>query len=171
MKITTHRSNSSIKVNNKKWLEKVYKQKKERTLILVKRSIDYLLKSNEDITLSKISKISKELDSENKGVHVNTIRTNHESYDYYKLHSSEYKKRNNSTKGNNKKIYKFDYSKLILNRDLETLKRRYSRLSKSELINRLISVEEYVIKNNQKWIQKQFMDYKNYKNQTDDNPS
>ncbi|WP_180320085.1 hypothetical protein [Peribacillus loiseleuriae] len=35
----------------------------------------------------------------------------------------------------------------------------YKKMSKEELVNRLIAAEEYIVENNQKWLYKQFEDY------------
>lgn len=50
----------------------------------------------------------------------------------------------------------FDFRKIKPNRNLENTHRKYMKLSKKELIQRLINAEQYISENNSKWVTKHF---------------
>jgi hypothetical protein len=59
------------------WLnEKVYRPKRLRTVELVQRSVDSLLKDRKRISLSALSGCSKELDPDGRGVSETAILNN-----------------------------------------------------------------------------------------------
>lgn len=141
------------------WLEDLYREKKERTVNLVKKSVDFLISEKLPVTLTNISQISKHIDPEGNGVHPNTVRTNTIAHSYYSKHSTSYKKVINrrgkkSTHRNNFKNYNFENIKA--DRDLQTVHERYKKMTKQEIINRLIAAEQYIVENNEKWVQDQF---------------
>ena len=45
-------------------------------------------------------------------------------------------------------------------RDVNIAKKRYTQLSKEELVNRLIAVEKYVAENQERWVTNQFEQFK-----------
>src|SRR5260370_1999587 len=71
------------------WLvERVYEPKRERTIELVKRSIDVLLEQKERISLASIAAASKEVDPERQGVSESAILNNEQARVYYEQHRS-----------------------------------------------------------------------------------
>jgi hypothetical protein len=70
--------------------EKVYAPLRQRTIDLVRRSVDALLKDKQRISLSTVVARSKELDVEGngKGVSESAILDNQEARAYYEQHRS-----------------------------------------------------------------------------------
>ncbi|QWG30027.1 hypothetical protein EXW58_21630 [Bacillus mycoides] len=56
----------------------------------------------------------------------------------------------------NLEIEDTDYRKLIRERDLEYLKKKYMKLTKEELVKKLIHAELYIVENNKKWVTNHF---------------
>src|SRR5690606_11825472 len=114
------------------------------------QAIDLLIKRGKPVTYSNAADISKEIDLEGKGIHPNTIRTNEQLYEYYKQHSITYKQKMN---GQNKKtnydvtVDEINFRKIKSNRNLKNVHRKYMKLSKKELVQLLISAEQYIAEN------------------------
>ncbi|WP_290416006.1 hypothetical protein [Paenibacillus polymyxa] len=129
-----------------------------RTIKLGMRSIDHLLSESVDVTFSNIARKSKAIDPEGRGIHQNTIRTNTELYEYYKKNSKTYKKAKNTRRKKEvtEDFSKTDFSHIKLDRDLQTVRIRYKQMTKAQLIDRLISAEQYIANSNNVWLIKQF---------------
>ncbi|EHQ60999.1 hypothetical protein PDENDC454_17093 [Paenibacillus dendritiformis C454] len=104
----------------------------------MKFAIDSLIQNGERVSYRSISAKSKELDIDGKGIRPNTVKSNPELHSYDLLHF-------NSKSPLKKK------AKIELKRT-----RKYRNYSKSELIEMLIHAEQYIAKNNQEWLIKQF---------------
>ena len=146
-------------ISERPWLKDNHLASSQRVVELGQKVIDLLVKAGRPVTFSSISEESKKLDTKGKGIHENTIRTNKELYDYYKQHSTTYKRKQNSNKtssANSSSIEDTDYRKLIHDRDSEYLKRKYMRLTKEELVQKLIHAEQYIVENNKSWATNQF---------------
>ncbi|EWH32656.1 MULTISPECIES: hypothetical protein [Lysinibacillus] len=162
MKTINQKSESNQLNKERPWLEKHYTYKRNRTIELVKNSVDLLVSKDKEVTISNIAQISKQIDPENKGIHPNTIRVNTEAHDYYSKHSKTYQKvmnRSKQQRKNKKPISTENFENIKPNRNLVALQNRYKNLTKEDLISRLIGAEEYIVENNQKWLYKQFIDY------------
>lgn len=162
MKIMNQKSESNLLNKERPWLEKHYIKRRNRTVELVKNSVDLLVSKNKAVTLSNIAKISKQIDPEKKGIHPNTIRVNSEAHDYYSKYSKTYKKlmnRSKKHKKNKKTNITENFENIKPRRNLVALQNRYKNMSKDDLISRLIAAEEYIVANNQKWLYKQFEEY------------
>ncbi|MEI2311261.1 hypothetical protein [Bacillus nitratireducens] len=145
--------------NNRTWLKRVHESRSQRSLLLGKGAIDLLVKQNLPVTLKTVSEKSKEIDSEGKGIHPNTITTNPELNEYYKLHSKTYKQKSNSNQYLQKRSIAFapvDYRRTRANRNVENAERKYMKMPKKELVQRLILAEQYIAENNEAWVAKQF---------------
>ncbi len=71
------------------WLEeKVYAKLRQRTVDLVKQSVDTLLKDKQRVSLSTVAAKSKELDPEHWGVSESAILDNQEARAYYERYRS-----------------------------------------------------------------------------------
>jgi hypothetical protein len=73
------------------WLEeKVYAKLRQRTVDLVRQSVDALLKDKQRVSLSTVAAKSKELDTEGngKGISESAILDNQEAKTYYERHRS-----------------------------------------------------------------------------------
>ena len=53
-----------------------------------------------------------------------------------------------------------DYRRLSKDRNLDNIKNNYLKLSKKELVQRLIQAEVYIAKNNEKWVANHFEMFK-----------
>ncbi|EPC8419428.1 hypothetical protein EXW45_09310 [Bacillus wiedmannii] len=145
--------------NNKTWLKGVHESRSRRSLLLGKEAIDLLVKGNLPVTLKTVSEKSKEIDSEGKGIHSNTIMTNPELNEYYKQHSKTYKQKSNSDQYLQKRSVAFapvDYRRIRADRSIDNTERKYMKMSKKELVQRLILAEQYIVENNKAWLTKQF---------------
>ncbi|MGM1022670.1 MAG: hypothetical protein ACQEXV_19665 [Bacillota bacterium] len=152
---------NSRKKTKKPWLDSIYLQRKNRTFELGKRSIDELIEQGIKISYRNIAELSKKIDTENKGIHPNSIKSNPELYEYYKKNAKNIttvrKSLNSSFKSD---LSAKNYNLIKPDRDLQALRRRYAKYKKNELIELLINAEQYIAENNQKWIVSQFEKYK-----------
>lgn len=77
--------------DKRQWLEKVHKQRRERSISIGMETIDMLVNQSIPVTYHNISEYSKLLDPTCKGIHPNTIKRNEDLYIYYQKHSKTYK--------------------------------------------------------------------------------
>lgn len=147
--------------NERPWLSENHKRRSDRAIRIGKETIDRLIKNGIPVTFANVAQWSKEVDSEGKGIHPNTIRSNEELYEYYKQHSKTFKLRENSKgiKPNNLNR-DIDFRMLRPYRNLDGLHRRYMKLSKQELAQRLILAEQYISENENKWVTGHFESFK-----------
>lgn len=149
--------------NNRAWLKDVHQIRKNRSVELGKKAIDILVNENLPVTLKAISEKSSEIDVERKGIHPNTITTNQELNDYYKKHSITYKQKlhaNKSIQNNTIEVNSIDYQRINTERNVKNVESRYMKLSKKELVQRLIQAEQYIALNQQKWVANHFERFK-----------
>jgi len=79
----TSASTSSPDLEAKLWLkEKVYEPKRRRTVELVKRSVDALMKEHKRVSLATLCARSREVDSDRRGVSESAILKNEEARAY-----------------------------------------------------------------------------------------
>lgn len=145
------------------WLKESHQRRSNRSVQIGKQTIDQLIKKGNPITYTTIAQLSKEIDPEGKGIHPNTIRSNEHLYEYYKQHSKTYKQKRNSKNNTfNHSITNedFEFHKIKPNRNLDNLQKKYMKLSKKELAQRLILAEEYIAENNTKWVSSYFESFK-----------
>lgn len=143
------------------WLKTVHEQRKRRSIQLGIRTINTLVADGIPVTWKNIQGKSKEIDSEGKGIHSNTIKRNEELYSYYKQHSRTFKVK--QVKKKPLSSLTFDEStirKLSPDRNLSNVRTKYMKLSKEELVARLIQTEQYVALNQKKWIASHFEMFK-----------
>jgi len=149
--------------NEPVWLKESHQRRSNRSVQIGKQSIDQLIKKGHPITYTTIAEQSKEIDPEGKGIHPNTIRSNEHLYEYYKQHSKTHKQKMNSKKNTfNRSITteNIEFHKIKPNRNLNNLQKKYMKLSKKELAQRLILAEEYIAENNTKWVSSYFESFK-----------
>src|SRR5229473_2897208 len=86
------------------WLQKHYQEKRERTIHLVKATVDQLVKEKQTVTIEAICHKSAQIDEEGRGVKKSAVLENQEAHAYYRAHSASYrttqtrKRPNKSTK-------------------------------------------------------------------------
>jgi hypothetical protein len=139
------------------WLEeKVYAKLRQRTINLVKQSVDTLLKDKQRISLSTVAAKSKELDAEGngKGISESAILDNQEARAYYEQHRSW---RGSSGKGAKSLVVATSTSSggVKLGRDEQRVRQRYLRMSKESLVERLITTERMLAEQRERWLSQQ----------------
>lgn len=123
------------------WLEeKVYAKLRQRTVDLVKQSIDALRKNKQRVSLSTIVAKSKELDTEHRGISESAILDNAEARTYYEQHRT--------WQGNRKRGAKplavaspVTVGSVKPDRNEQRARQRYLRMRKEALVERLLTVE------------------------------
>ncbi|MBM7583920.1 hypothetical protein JOC86_000457 [Bacillus pakistanensis] len=155
-------SHTSDSKNERAWLKYSHHKRSNRSLELGEQAINLLIKKGSPITLTTIAEQSKKIDTEGKGIHPNTIRTNEQLYEYYKQHSKTYKQKNRKSNTLNSSVTLEDikFHKIKPNRNLKNLERKYMKLSKKEIVERLILAEQYIAENNTKWVANYFEAFK-----------
>src|SRR2546421_12649691 len=73
------------------WLQKHYQEKRERTIRLVKATVDQLVKEKQTVTIEAICHKSAEIDPEGRGVKKSALLENQEAHAYYREHSTSYR--------------------------------------------------------------------------------
>ncbi|KZR59357.1 hypothetical protein [Pseudobacillus badius] len=146
---------------NRPWLKSVYEQRKERSIQLGIQAIDALVADETPVTLKNIQEKSKELDSNGKGIHSNTIKKNEELHSYYKQHSKTFKVRQKKKKPLLDTTLDESYIRnLSPDRNLSNVRTKYMKMTKEELVNKLIQTEQYVALNQNKWVANHFERFK-----------
>lgn len=156
-----HNSNLTRLGKDYHWLKDVHNKRKERSIKIGIETIEFLVREGIAVTFSNIHKHSKNIDPKGKGIHQNTVRENKVLYEQYKKYSKSYKV--NSIRKKPTLPSKFDETTLrsfSLERDLKLVKKKYMKMTKDELVNRLIEVEQYIVKNQNRWITNQFEEFK-----------
>ncbi|MEK4170586.1 hypothetical protein MHI22_03295 [Lysinibacillus sp. FSL L8-0312] len=152
-----NQSPKGIHLDKHQWLDKVHQQRKKRSVSIG----DFLVAQGTPVTYYNISEHSKSFDDNGKGIHMNTIKRNEELHEYFKQHSRTYKVKN--TRKKTVIPSKFDETalrRISSERDVNNAKKKYMQLSKEELVNRLIAVEQYVAENHQRWVANHFEQFK-----------
>ncbi len=139
------------------WLEeKVYAKLRQRTVDLVKQSVDALRKDKLRVSLATVAAKSKELDTEGngKGISESAILDNQEARVYYEQHRS--------WRGSSRKRAKSLASSwpaqppsVKLGRDEQRVRQRYLRMSKEALVERLIIAERTQAEQRERWLSQQ----------------
>ncbi|MBP1960843.1 hypothetical protein [Paenibacillus aceris] len=144
--------------NEVEWLQESYEKRKARSLELGIRAINELNKEEKQISYRTVSDKSKEIDPYGMGIHQNTIRKNQELLKYFRSHSTTKAKtsetRKKSQKPLNDELDAFRHIKQ--DRDVDRVRQRYMQLTKQELIDLLIRMEQYVAHQNQHWLKNEF---------------
>jgi hypothetical protein len=136
------------------WLEeKVYAKLRQRTVDLVKQSVDALRKDKQRVSLATIAAKSKELDTEGngKGISESAILDNQEARAYYE--------QQRSWRGSSRKRAKplamvspASSGAVKPGRDEQWVRQRYLRMSKEMLVERLITAERTLAEQRERWL-------------------
>ena len=156
-----NQSSKGIHSDKHQWLDKVHQQRKKRSVSIGKQTIDFLVGQDIPVTYHNISENSKSFDDNGKGIHMNTIKRNEDLHAYYKQHSRTYKVKH--TRKKSVMLSKFDETalrRISSERDVNNAKKKYMQLSKDDLVNRLIAVEQYVAQNQERWVANHFEQFK-----------
>jgi len=137
------------------WLEeKVYARLRQRTIDLVKCSVDALRKEKQRVSLSTVATKSKELDSQHRGISESAILDNQQARAYYELHRS--------WQGNRHRRAKplavaspAQPGSVKPDRNEQRVRQRYLRMSKDALVERLLTVERLHAQERERWLAQQ----------------
>ena len=137
------------------WLEeKVYARLRQRTVDLVKRSVDALLKGQQRVSLSTVAAKAKELDHEHRGISESAILDNQEARAYYEQHRSWHGPRKRQARPlTGASLAKAWPTKP--DRDEDRARQRYLRMSKAALVGRLLAVERTLAEQRERWLTQQ----------------
>jgi hypothetical protein len=137
-------SSPSNEANNPKpWLLKHYETKKQRTVKLVKAAVDQLVQEKQTVTIEAICHKSLTLDPEGRGVKKSAILSNADAHAYYQQHSTSYQamqKRNRKTARSS--VPNPHPLRIDPNRNEDRARRRYLQMTKAEMVERLLMVEQ-----------------------------
>jgi hypothetical protein len=154
MKIELPTSASKPESDAPSWLqEQVYAPKKQRTIDLVKQSIEMLSKGHQRISLASIASISKSIDPTGHSISESAVLNNEEARTLYKQHRS--------WKGSPRRISNVTQKAKTIqismksDRDQEQARHRYLRASKAELVDRLLAAEYAYAEQEQRWLEQQ----------------
>jgi hypothetical protein len=136
------------------WLEeKVYAKLRQRTVYLVKQSVDALRKDKQRVSLATIAAKSKELDTEGngKGISESAILDNQEARAYYEQQRSW---RGSSRKRAKPLAMALSASSGAVKpgRDEQRVRQRYLRMSKEMLVEHLIIAERTLAEQREHWL-------------------
>jgi len=129
----------------------VYGPKRRRTVELVKKSVDSLVDDRKRISLSALSARSKEIDPDRRGVSETAILNNEEARVYYEQHRSWKAGARNRPRAL-KPIGGIVTAGLKGDRDAR-VRYRYLRRSKSQLVERLLAVENAHAVLQERWLE------------------
>lgn len=139
------------------WLEeKVYAKLRQRTVDLVKQSVDALRKDKQRISLATVAARSKELDTEGngKGISESAILDNQEARSYYEQHRSW----RGASRKRAKPLLVASLAQppaVKSGRNAQRVRQRYLRMSKEALVERLIAAERTLAEQRERWLMQQ----------------
>jgi hypothetical protein len=137
------------------WLEeKVYAKLRQRTIDLVKQSVDALRKDKQRVSLATVAAKSRELDPEHRGISESAILDNQEARMFYEQHRSW---RGSSRKRAKPLVVASSASPGVVKpgRDEQRVRQRYLRMSKEALVERLIVAERTLVEQRERWLTQQ----------------
>ena len=126
------------------WLQRHYQEKRERTVRLVRAAVDQLVKEEQAVTIEAICRKSVELDTEGRGVKKSALLENQEAHAYYRAHSTSYqvaqaRKRTGKVAKASAQAHPL---RIHLHRDVDRARYRYLQMTKPEIVERLLTVEQ-----------------------------
>lgn len=137
------------------WLQdQVYEPRRQRTIVLVRQAIDGLNEirkhdPKQRISVTTVLAQTRVIDSTGVGVSETGLRGNQEAWDYFCRYRTW--RHPTRTKGSKQP----GTLRIKHNRDLETTRRQYMRYPKSDLVQRLIHVEQAYADREARWLEHQ----------------
>jgi hypothetical protein len=135
------------------WLLQHYAATRQRTVDLVKMTVDRLIHDGQTVTIEAICRRSQQLDPQGKGIKKAAILGNAEAYAYYQQHSTSRRRMSRRTSHSTVMTYQLPTDP---QRDLGAVRRRYLRERKPDLVERLLSIEQAYIESQQQLARLQF---------------
>ncbi len=124
------------------WLQKHYQEKRDRTVRLVKASVDHLMKAGQNVTLEAICRVSSTLDPDGRGVKKSALLENTEAHAYYRQYSRSYQTTQARKRKRKSPPVVAQPMRLDPHRDRDRARYRYLQMTKVEIIERLLQVEQ-----------------------------
>jgi len=126
------------------WLQKHYQEKRERTVHLVKASVDQLVKGGQGVTIEAVCRTSAQIDPEGRGVKKSALLENQEAHAYYREHSRSYQtsQARKRTSKSGKVVAQARPLRIDPQRDGDRARYRYLQMTKPEIVERLLQVEQ-----------------------------
>jgi hypothetical protein len=153
MKQMSRSSDSNHSGKAHPWLqEQVYAPRRQRSVDLVKRSVDILVREQKKVSVASIVAKSKEIDSDGLGISESTILNNNEARTYYEQHRTWKGSRNKRSVIGGMVSYTANVH-IKADRDIAGVRQRYMRMSKHELIERLLAMEQACAEQEERWLQ------------------
>lgn len=151
MKYVSHESTPPTKSEAPTdWLEeKVYGPKRQRTASLVRQAVDDLVRHGKRVSLNSVAAHSKQIDSTGTGVSESAVLANEEARAYYEQHRTWKGSRNPRAA---KPTVPASVPRIKPDRDLARVRQRYLRLSKQELVDRLLTAEQHLATQEARWL-------------------
>ena len=132
----------------------MYEPLRQRTIQLVRQSVDVLLKGKQRVSLSTIALKSKELDPDHRGISQSAILDNQEARTYYEQHRSWRGSRKKQTKPL-RSAPPASPGLVKPGRNEQRVRQRYLRMGKEALAERLITAERMVAEQRERWLSQQ----------------
>jgi len=151
-------SNASTETS-RPWLKKHHEARRQRTVDIVKRTVDRLVQEGQTVTIEAICRLSPEVDAQGKGVKKAGVLGNAEAHAYYQQHSKSYQLthgRKPRLSGSRRKQGAMQPPRIDPERDVDRVRQRYLKQSKVDLVERLLIVEQVYAENQQQLARLQF---------------
>lgn len=140
-----------MNADERPWLAtKVYAPKRQRTVNLVRRAVNDLVVHREKVSLATVSRRSRELDPEKKGVSESAILGNAEARSCYEQHRTA--RRSGRRTETAARVTSPNPSRIDPGRNLPAARARYMRMPKAEVVDRLIMVEQAYATERRTWL-------------------
>jgi hypothetical protein len=109
---------------------------------LVKAAVDQLIKEQQTVTIEAICRKSTEVDPEHRGVKKSAVLENPEAHAYYRQHSKSYQAAQARQRKGKSVSVKAVPVRIDPHRDRDRVRYRYLQMTKLEVVERLLTVEQ-----------------------------
>src|SRR6266480_3320762 len=134
------------------WLEaKVYGPKRQRTVQLVKLTVDALRKQGQRVSLASVTATSKQVDPQGRGVSQSALLNNAEACSYYKQHRN-WNRVAPRPLPKDQKLCEYPLP-VKAGRNVTRARSRYFKMNKRDLVDRLLAVEQAHARQYELWLQ------------------
>src|SRR5438874_1133906 len=125
------------------WLQAHYEARRKRTVDLVKAAVDRLKREKQTVTIEAICRLSKDIDPQGKGIKKAGVLGNAEAHAYYQKHSTSYQiAQGRKRPPLRRRTSNMRPPRIDPNRDVNRVRRRYMQQNKTDLVERLLTIEE-----------------------------
>jgi hypothetical protein len=148
-----HSTSNTTSERPRPWLLQHYAVIRQRTVDLVKQTVDRLIQDGQTVTIEAICKLSQQLDPQGKGIKKAGVLGNAEAYAYYQQHRTSRASTSGRVSHRAGMAHRLPTDP---GRDLGSVRRRYLRERKPDLVERLLLVEQAYIESQQQLARLQF---------------